>query len=174
MIVSYAAASLPDARLIAASTLSFGMLNARLFWIARRNAGFELGSLPPALTAMLMSFETRANCLAMRSQRANIVCLRTSNMRPIRARILAESGVGRPLLRGGSVPDRDADFADVDVAGLVQIPVIAAVAARLDELRKDGSIVAQHFQVRTLGLRHFGGEADRLDRHALLGLLVHA
>src|SRR3954470_1795861 len=155
MICSYAAASLPDARLIAASTLSFGMLNARLFWIARRNAGFASGSLPPALTAMLMSFETRANCFAMRSQRANIVCLRTSNMRPIRTRILLH------------VADGDVDIADVDVAGLVQIPVVGAIAARLDELCEHRTIVAHDFEVGALVFGHGAREAQRFDRHPL-------
>ncbi len=43
----------------------------------------RLGSGPPALTAIVMSLATRANCFAMRFQRANIVCLRTSNIRPM-------------------------------------------------------------------------------------------
>src|SRR6185436_12661077 len=116
--------SVAASTLIAASTLSFGMLTAREFCTARRSAGLELTSLPPALTAMLMSFATRANCFAMRSHRANIVCLRTSNMRPIGARILLD------------VPDRDGNVADVDVAGGPQEPRLAAVAARLDVLRE--------------------------------------
>src|SRR6185436_8273601 len=102
---------------MAASTLSFGMLRFREFCTARRSAGFELTSPPPALTAMLMSFEIRANCFAMRSQRANIVCLRTSNMRPIGARILLD------------VADRYGNVADVDMPGGHQVPLIAAVAA---------------------------------------------
>src|SRR5215472_10633056 len=68
---------------MAASILSFGMLTARAFWITRRSIGFECGSVPPDFTAMLMSFAIRANCFAMRFHRANIVCLRTSNIRPI-------------------------------------------------------------------------------------------
>jgi hypothetical protein len=68
------------------------MLRLRLFCTARRNAGLELGSAPPALTAMLMSFEMRANCLAMRSQRANIVCLRTSKILPIGRGFWQQSG----------------------------------------------------------------------------------
>src|SRR5215831_6921040 len=68
---------------MAASILSFGMLTARAFWMTRRNVGFDAGSEPPALTAMVMSLAMRANCFAMRFQRANIVCLRTSKMRPI-------------------------------------------------------------------------------------------
>src|SRR5688572_1971959 len=99
---------------MAASTLSFGMLTAREFCTARRSAGLELTSPPPDLTAMLMSLEMRANCLAMRSQRANIVCLRTSKIRPIGARILS---------------NRDGDVADIDVPGGAQVPVVPAVAA---------------------------------------------
>src|SRR3984957_14317842 len=68
---------------MAASILSFGMLTARAFWIVRRRVGLEAGSAPPDLTAMVMSLAIRANCFAMRFQRANIVCLRTSNMRPM-------------------------------------------------------------------------------------------
>src|SRR5690242_4636293 len=59
------------------------MLTARAFWITRRSAGFECGSEPPALTATLISLLMRANALDMRSQRANIVCLRTSKILPI-------------------------------------------------------------------------------------------
>ena len=49
----------PDARLIADSTLSFGMFTAREFWIARRSAGFAFGSEPPFFTAMVMSLPMR-------------------------------------------------------------------------------------------------------------------
>src|SRR5579863_8636591 len=59
------------------------MLTARAFWMIRRSAGLEAGSGPPDLTAMVMSFAMRANCFAMRFHRANIVCLRTSKMRPM-------------------------------------------------------------------------------------------
>src|SRR5258706_16331738 len=69
---------------MAASTLSLGMFTARAFWITRRSVGFDAGSLPPAFTAMLMSLAMRANCFAMRFQRANIACLRTSKIRPMR------------------------------------------------------------------------------------------
>src|SRR6185437_9197751 len=68
---------------IAASILSFGMLTARAFWITRRSVGFEAGSEPPDFTDMVMSLAMRANCFAMRFQRANMVCLRTSKMRPM-------------------------------------------------------------------------------------------
>src|SRR5215472_10605637 len=70
---------------MAASILSFGMLTARAFWMVRRNIGLEAGSAPPAFTAMVMSLAMRANCFAMRFHRANIVCLRTSKMRPMGA-----------------------------------------------------------------------------------------
>src|SRR3954471_7232268 len=138
------------------------MLMARAFCTWRRNAGLEPTSPPPALTAMLMSLAIRANCFAMRSQRANIVCLRTSNMRPIRPRILPDVAHG------------DAHIANVDVAGRMQVPVVVAIAARFDDLREYRAVVTQHFEVRPFGFRHVGGESQGLDRHALLGLLVHA
>jgi len=59
------------------------MFTARAFWMQRRNAGFEFGSGPPFFVAMVISLPMRANCLAMRFQRANMACLRTSKMRPI-------------------------------------------------------------------------------------------
>src|SRR5579863_6625869 len=61
------------------------MLTARAFCMMRRSVGLEAGSAPPALTDMLMSLAMRANCFAMRFQRANMACLRTSNMRPMAA-----------------------------------------------------------------------------------------
>src|SRR5262249_24194874 len=69
---------------MAASILSFGMLTARALWMTRRNVGFAVGSGPPAFTAMVMSLAMRANSFAMRVHRANIVCLRTSKMRPMK------------------------------------------------------------------------------------------
>src|SRR5690242_19616679 len=68
---------------MAASILSLGMLTARAFWMVRRRVGLDAGSVPPDLTAMVMSLAIRANCFAMRFQRANIVCFRTSKMRPM-------------------------------------------------------------------------------------------
>src|SRR5688500_20378653 len=59
------------------------MFTAREFWITRRRAGLEWGSGPPFLTAMVMSLPMRANCFAMRFQRANIACFLTSKMRPM-------------------------------------------------------------------------------------------
>src|SRR2546423_4961862 len=68
---------------MAASTRSLGMLTLFAFCMQRRRAGLVLGSGPPAFTAMAISFPMRVNCFAMRSQRANMVDFRTSNMRPI-------------------------------------------------------------------------------------------
>src|SRR6185295_18382166 len=59
------------------------MFTARAFWMTRRSAGLECGSVPPVFTATLISLLMRENALDMRSQRANIVCLRTSNILPI-------------------------------------------------------------------------------------------
>src|SRR5213080_2196210 len=52
-------ASLPSPvpRLIARSILSFGMLCARAAWIALRRRGFALGSPPPVLAAIVISFD---------------------------------------------------------------------------------------------------------------------
>src|SRR5947208_1229885 len=50
-----------------------------------RRAGCDAGSARPAFTAMVRSLAMRANCFAMRFQRANIVALRTSKMRPMPA-----------------------------------------------------------------------------------------
>src|SRR5690242_72016 len=71
--------------------------------MARRSAGLFSGFGPEALTAMAISLPMRANALDMRSQRANIVALRVSKMRPIRA----HSGVARvaaQLAPGCSTP----------------------------------------------------------------------
>src|SRR5690242_4901361 len=65
------------------------MLTARAFWITRRSVGLDEGSGPPDFTAMVISLAMRANCFAMRFQRANIVALRTSKMRPM-ARMVHE------------------------------------------------------------------------------------
>src|ERR1700730_3149000 len=59
------------------------MLRDREFRITRRRVGFDAGSGPPDLTAMVMSLAIRANCFAIRFHRANIVCFLTSNMRPM-------------------------------------------------------------------------------------------
>src|SRR2546421_8051754 len=42
---------------MARSTLSFGMLWARAAWIALRRGGLPLGSPPPLLAAMVISFD---------------------------------------------------------------------------------------------------------------------
>src|SRR5215471_12555797 len=83
--------SCPDAFLMAFSTLSFGMFAARAFWMTRRSAGLDSGLGPPFLTAIVISLPMRENSLDMRSQRANIVALRVSKMRPMASWI---GGVG--------------------------------------------------------------------------------
>src|SRR5256886_11732941 len=91
---------------------SFGMLTARAFWMVRRNTGLDAGSVPPAFTAMVMSFAMRANCFAMRFHRANIVCFLTSKMRPMAphgastAPDLPAAGGDGLACRGGRSPRR--------------------------------------------------------------------
>src|SRR5262245_34830160 len=78
---------------MAFSTLSLGMFAARAFWMTRRSAGLDSGFGPPFLTAIVISFPIREKSLDMRSQRANIVALRVSKMRPMGSR--GESGLAR-------------------------------------------------------------------------------
>jgi hypothetical protein len=59
------------------------MLAARAFWIARRSAALWWGSGPPDFTAMTMSLVIRVKTFAIRFQRANMVALRVSKMRPM-------------------------------------------------------------------------------------------
>src|SRR5262249_29557306 len=59
------------------------MFAARAFWMTRRRAGFDSGLGPPFRTAMVISLPMRENSFDMRSQRANIVALRVSKMRPM-------------------------------------------------------------------------------------------
>src|SRR5579862_7612371 len=59
------------------------MLTLLAFWKQRRKAGLELGSGPPVFTAIAISFPMRVNCLAILSQRANMVCFLTSKILPI-------------------------------------------------------------------------------------------
>src|SRR6185436_18873823 len=97
--------SWPEAFLIALSTLSFGMFAVRAFWMTRRSEGLDSGLGPPFLTAIVISLPMRANSLDMRSQRANIVALRVSKMRPMASRI--ERGVtraGAPAAGGADGP----------------------------------------------------------------------
>src|SRR5580704_9340807 len=77
---------------MAASILSFGMFTARAFWMVRRSVGLEAGSVPPDLTAIVMSLAMRANCFAMRFHRANIVCFLTSKMRPMAGMVHERKG----------------------------------------------------------------------------------
>src|SRR5688572_16387763 len=139
---------------MAASTLSLGMLMARAFCTWRRSAGLELTSPPPALTAMLMSLEMRANCLAMRSQRANIVCLRTSNMRPI-GRGFSQENVGKGTLLG-DVANRNRHVAHVGVTGGMDIPGVAPVAARLDVPGEKRCVGTQHLEGEAFGFGQVG------------------
>src|SRR5215510_10363144 len=59
------------------------MFTLLAFWKQRRRAALVEGSGPPAFTAIAISFPIRENCLAIRSQRANMVDLRTSKILPI-------------------------------------------------------------------------------------------
>src|SRR5262245_3408343 len=97
--------SWPDAFLMAFSTLSFGMFAARAFWMTRRRAGFDSGFGPPFLTAIVISLPMRENILDMRSQRANIVALRVSKMRPMGSR---RKWGSRGQAPGAGVTDRAA------------------------------------------------------------------
>src|SRR5690242_15939594 len=74
------------------------MFADRAFWITRRSEGFDSGLGPPFLTAIVISLPMRANVLDMRSQRANIVALRVSKMRPMGSRkgVRWRAGVERP------------------------------------------------------------------------------
>src|SRR4051812_17128916 len=80
---------------MADSTLSFGIFAERAFWSARRRVGLPSGLVPPDLTAMAMSLLTRVNNFAILFQRANIVALRVSKIRPMGRRFLS------PLHRQG-------------------------------------------------------------------------
>src|SRR5690349_15087370 len=60
------------------------MLIARAFCMMRRSVGLFSGLGPAALTAIVISLPMRANALDILSQRANIVALRVSKMRPMR------------------------------------------------------------------------------------------
>src|SRR5262245_37653346 len=77
------------------------MFAARAFWMTRRNAGLDSGLGPPFLTAIVISLPMRENSLDMRSQRANIVALRVSKMRPMGSR-----GLGMEPGARGRRPDR--------------------------------------------------------------------
>src|SRR6202158_5840041 len=75
------------------------MLTARAFWTTRRNSGLPARPGPPPCAAMVMSLPSRANCFAIRSQRANIVCFLVSKMRPM----LVAPPWHSPLVRGNLV-----------------------------------------------------------------------
>src|SRR5262245_49216864 len=83
------------------------MFAARAFWMTRRNAGLDSGLGPPFLTAIVISLPMRENSLDMRSQRANIVALRVSKMRPMGSRGLGmRAGARGRTARGGCGPRR--------------------------------------------------------------------
>src|SRR5688572_15912639 len=117
------------------------MLTARAFCIARRSARLDSGSGPPALTAIVISLPMRANCFEMRSQRANIVCLRVSKMRP-----MAGSGAGAYRKARLNVDQTDAhrralrgriDELPVAIAGLELLPEAMHLGRGLVGLRND-------------------------------------
>src|ERR1700760_3315576 len=81
---------------MAASTLSLGIFAARAFCTARRRAGLESGLPPPAFTAIAMSLLMRVNSFAILFQRANMVALRVSKMRPMEMLLLAVVGACQP------------------------------------------------------------------------------
>src|SRR5262245_64250922 len=87
---------------MADSTLSLGRLTARAFWITRRSAGLLSGLGPPALTAIVISLPMRAKAFDMRSQRAIMVALRVSKMRPMGRGVLP--GRARRTSRGVCCP----------------------------------------------------------------------
>src|SRR5256884_9810627 len=99
------------------------MLTARAFWMVRRSVGFDAGSAPPAFTAMVRSLAMRANCFAMRFQRANIVALRTSKMRPMPA-WCTNAGARAKAPRGGE-----------STGGCAEERAFGPVRQRLGELR---------------------------------------
>src|SRR5262245_32392273 len=78
------------------------MLTARAFWITRRSAGLPSGFAPPALIAIVISLLMRAKAFDMRSQRASMVALRVSRMRPMAAGVLP--GRARRTSRGLCCP----------------------------------------------------------------------
>src|SRR5688572_9005799 len=66
------------------------MLAARAFCTARRSAGLVSGLLPPLFTAIAMSLLIRVNSFAILFQRANIVALRVSKIRPMSGRTVTD------------------------------------------------------------------------------------
>src|ERR1044072_1434877 len=113
------------------------MLTARAFCITRRRWEFEVGSGPADLTAIVMSLPIRANCFAMRFQRANIACFLTSKMRPMKR---PEGGGGRHCSapHHGLVLDLYVSSAPwpSDYFPPSQVTVAFAAAARFSRLNK--------------------------------------
>src|SRR6185503_12468982 len=84
------------------------MLIARAFWMMRRSAGLLSGFGPLAFTAIEISLPMRANAFDILSQRANIVALRVSKMRPMSS--LPEGGRPRGRRFGGVDPASERAF----------------------------------------------------------------
>src|SRR6185436_4130906 len=112
---------------MALSTLSLGMFTDRAFWITRRSEGFDSGLGPPFLTAIVISLPMRANALDILSQRANIVALRVSKMRPMAGNLDGFAPDGEPgrasarsIRRAGhpTVPNARAALGGADSSGL--------------------------------------------------------
>src|SRR6185503_19340122 len=120
---------------MADSTLSLGMLTARAFWTTRRSIGLLTGSDPPALTAMVISLPIRANCFAIRSQRANIVCCLVSKMRPMAGNLARGPGWSKadPLfeLETGAAEGRQEV---VEPGEQVVPPLVPAFGAAVDDV----------------------------------------
>src|SRR5690606_4035996 len=81
------AASFPEARLIAASILSFGRFSAFALAIARRSAGFMSGSGPPFFAARVIDLASLGKTLDILSQRASLARRRHSKARPMMSEI---------------------------------------------------------------------------------------
>src|SRR5207302_8424606 len=62
--------------------------------------------------------------------------------------------------------------ANINVASLILVPFFAAVAPGFDEGLESGSVGAQQFQICSFAGGHVGGDAERFDRHVLLGFVI--
>src|SRR4051812_41157911 len=103
---------------MAPSILSLGMFAARAFCRTRRSVGLVSGLGPPDFTAIAMSLLIRVNSFAIRFQRANIVALRVSKMRPMGRYVPQSGGVRRTCVfpRGRSVGRRTVAHSTPDEA----------------------------------------------------------
>src|SRR5262245_7651208 len=116
------------------------MLTARAFWTARRSAGLFSGVGPPAFTAIAISLPIRWKAFDIRSQRANIVLLRVSKMRPMapiladrqdRADAAARAQVGEALLDRGEWAARGDQALEIEPARLPERDEPRDVAQRV-------------------------------------------